>query len=104
MKSIWILMCLSVCLFIPSRESRAQGVGASGTITGTVTDSSGAVVTNATVTAIDPQRGTKRTSSTDITGRYEITGLSPTVYNVTVEHEGFQTTIKRNMVLNVGQT
>jgi hypothetical protein len=33
-----------------------------------------------------------------------ITGLSPTVYNVSVEHDGFQTTIQKNIVLNVGQT
>jgi Carboxypeptidase regulatory-like domain len=104
MKSIRILMCLSVYLLIQSSVSRAQGVGASGTITGTVTDSSGAVITHATVTATDPQRGTKRSSSTDITGRYEITGLSPTVYSVSVEHDGFQAAIHKNLVLNVGQT
>jgi hypothetical protein len=104
MKLVRILVYMSVCLLIQSGVSRAQGVGASGTITGTVTDSSGAVVTNAVVTATDPQRGTKRSSSTDSAGRYEITGLPPTAYNITAEHDGFQTTIQKNVVLNVGQT
>jgi hypothetical protein len=104
MKSLRSLICLAVCLLFQSGVTLAQGVGASGTITGTVTDSSGAVITNAHVTAADPQRGTKRSSSTDSTGRYEITGLPPTTYTVSAEHDGFQTTIEKNVVLNVGQT
>jgi hypothetical protein len=104
MKSIRILMCLSACLLMQSGVVLAQGVGASGSITGRVTDASGAVITNATVTATDPQRGTRRSSSSDTTGRYEITGLPPTAYSVSVEHVGFQTTIEKNVVLNVGQT
>src|SRR5262245_18914578 len=82
MKSIRILMSLSACLLIQSGVTLAQGVGSSGNITGTVTDSSGAVITNAIVTAIDPQRGIKRTSSSDRTGRFEIPGLPPTAYSV----------------------
>jgi carboxypeptidase family protein len=104
MKSIRILMCLGVCLLTQSGVMRAQGVGASGTIVGTVTDASGAVITNALVTATDSQRGIKRSSSSDSTGRYEITGLPPTAYNISVEHAGFQTTVRKNVVLNVGQT
>jgi Carboxypeptidase regulatory-like domain len=104
MKSIRILMCLSACLLMESGAMLAQGVGASGTINGRVTDSSGAVITGVTVTATDPQRGTRRSTSTDSTGHYEITGLSPTVYSISAEHDGFQTTIQKNVVLNVGQT
>ena len=95
MKSIRILLCLSACLLIPPNFAFAQGVGASGTITGTVNDSSGAVVTNAIVTATDPQRGTKRATATDSAGRYEITGLAPTTYDVSAQHDGFQTTIQK---------
>jgi hypothetical protein len=104
MKSIKILLCLSACLLIESGTALAQGVGASGTITGTVTDSSGAVITNVVVTATDPQRGTSRSSSTDSRGHYEIAGLPPTAYNVRAEHDGFQTTVEKNVILNVGQT
>ncbi len=104
MKSIRILLCLSVCVLIQSGVALAQGVGASGTITGTITDSSGAVITNAIVTATDPQRGTKRSASSDSNGHYEITGLAPTTYSVSVQHDGFQTTIQKNVVVNVGQT
>jgi Carboxypeptidase regulatory-like domain/TonB dependent receptor len=104
MKSVRILIGLSVCVLIQSGVMFAQGVGASGSITGTITDTSGAVITNATVTATDPQRGTKRSVSSDSNGHYEITGLAPTVYSVSVQHDGFQTTIQKSVVLNVGQT
>jgi hypothetical protein len=106
MKSIRILVCLAICLILilHSRTTLAQGVGASGTITGTVTDSSGAVVTKATVTVTDPSRGTKRSTTTDSAGHYEVTGLPPTTYSVTAEHDGFQTTLEKNVVLTVGQT
>jgi len=46
----------------------AQGVGASGDIRGTVTDPSGAVVTNANVTATDLAKGIKHTVATDSNG------------------------------------
>src|SRR5262250_2313404 len=104
MKSIRILMCVSVCLFISSGMLFAQGLGASGSIMGTVTDTSGAVIPNATVTVTDANRGIKRTTTSDTTGRYLMTGLSPTAYNVSAERNGFQTAIEKNIVLYVGQT
>src|SRR5262245_31308009 len=104
MKSIRILLCLSVCLFIPSGVTLAQGVGASGSVAGTITDTSGAVVANATVTVTDSQRGTKRTATTDSVGHYQITGLFPAAYSLSVERTGFQTAVEKNVVVYVGQT
>src|SRR5215470_4871200 len=104
MKSIRVLACLVVCLLVASGVALGQGLGASGTITGTVTDPSGAVLPNATVTATDAERGIKRTTNSDNTGHYEITGLMPTIYTISTERNGFQTAIQKGVVLNVGQT
>jgi hypothetical protein len=104
MKSIRILMCVSVCLLMSSGMLFAQGLGASGSIIGTVTDTSGAVIPNATVTVTDANRGIKRTTTSDSTGRYLMSGLSPTAYDVSAERNGFQTAIQKNVVLYVGQT
>jgi hypothetical protein len=82
----------------------AQGVGASGDIRGTVTDPSGAVVTNATVTATDVAKGIKHTVATDNNGQYRLTGLQPAAYSVSVSKSGFQTELAKNVVVNVGQT
>src|SRR6476469_166091 len=82
----------------------AQGVGASGDIRGTVTDPSGAVVTNATVTATDVAKGIKHTVATDNNGQYRLTGLQPAAYSLSVSKSGFQTELAKNVVVNVGQT
>ena len=56
MKSIKILAAITVCLLLAAGSAYAQGVGASGEITGTVMDPSGAVVPNATVVATEAQK------------------------------------------------
>ncbi|HEY1526881.1 MAG TPA: TonB-dependent receptor [Candidatus Angelobacter sp.] len=82
----------------------AQGVGASGDIRGTVTDPSGAVVTNATVTATDVAKGIKHTVTTDNSGQFHLTGLQPAAYSLSVSKAGFQSEVAKSVVVNVGQT
>src|SRR5438270_1296409 len=81
-----------------------QGVDASGDNRGTVTDPSGAVVTNANVTATDLAKGIKHTVSTDNNGQYRLTGLQPATYSLSVSKSGFQSELAKNVVVNVGQT
>ena len=59
-----------------------------GSLHGTVTDPSGATVANATVAAITPD-GQGRTATTNRSGGYEINGLPPGTYTVTVNAPGF---------------
>lgn len=91
-------------MLLASSVVSAQGVGASGNITGTITDSSGAVVPNVTVTAVETARGTQYTVHTDETGQYQITGLSPATYDVTAQVAGFATQLQKGAVVNVGAT
>ena len=81
----------------------AQGVGASGDITGIVTDPTGAVIAKGTVTATDVAKGIKRSADTDNDGRYTIAGLQPAVYNISVAKSGFQTELMKNVTITVGQ-
>jgi hypothetical protein len=82
----------------------AQGIGASGDIRGTVTDPSGAVINNGTVTATDAGKGIKHTATTDSDGQYHITALPPAAYDVSVAHAGFQTSLQKGVIVNVGET
>ncbi|HZD32864.1 MAG TPA: TonB-dependent receptor [Candidatus Angelobacter sp.] len=66
------------------------GQAETGSITGTVTDSSNAVVSGATVTAASVNTGTSRTVTTASAGEYTITNLKPDTYTLTIEHAGFQ--------------
>jgi hypothetical protein len=94
-----IAVCLLLCI-----SALAQGTGASGDITGTVTDPNGAVLPNATVTATDAEKGIKRSANSDSNGRFSITGLAPSIYNVSAERAGFGNAIQKGVVITVGQT
>jgi hypothetical protein len=82
----------------------AQGVGASGNITGTITDASGAVVPNVAVAAVETARGTRYAANTDDTGQYRLTGLSPATYDITAQIAGFGAQLQKGVVVNVGAT
>src|SRR6476660_8150985 len=62
----------------------------SGTITGVVTDTSGAVVAGANVTITSTQTGGVRTSTTSAEGSFSFPELSPGIYNITVTKQGFK--------------
>ena len=91
-------------MLLASSVASAQGVGASGNITGTITDSTGAVVPNVTVTAVETARGTQYTAHTDQTGRYQLTGLPPATYDVSTQVTGFATQLQKGAVVDVGAT
>ena len=91
------------CLLLATGLAQAQGVGSSGAIQGTVTDSSGAVLPNANVNVVDPQTGFRRTLTTSSTGRFEVTGLPPSTYDVSVGLNGFATEIRRSVPVSIGQ-
>jgi Carboxypeptidase regulatory-like domain/TonB dependent receptor len=84
--------------------AHAQGVGSSGEISGTVTDSSGAVLPKTTVNAIETQTGLKRTVVTNTTGQFRIAGLAPATYDVSAELPGFATEIRKDVTVSIGQT
>jgi len=73
-----------------------------GGIEGTVTDTSGAAIPSAKITATDPATGTTRTVQTDAAGNYTITELPLGNYDVAVEHDGFRKQIVRAVPVVVG--
>ena len=83
----FVLIAVLLCLLIPS-FALAQSA-ATGALTGTVTDPTGSVVPNATVTATS-ETAQSRTATTGANGSYEITLLPPGHYRVRFEAAGFQ--------------
>src|SRR5579864_1491564 len=80
----------------------AQGVGASGGLQGTVNDPSGARTPNASIVAVDTERGTKFTATSDSSGQYRLTGLAPGTYDVTASASGFASQVQKGVVVSVG--
>jgi Carboxypeptidase regulatory-like domain/TonB dependent receptor len=97
-------ICLLVFLLFTGALAQAQGVGSSGSITGTVVDSSDAVMPRVTVSVVDTQTGLKRDVATDSAGQYRITGLFPSTYEVRAALAGFATQVRRDVTVAVGQT
>src|SRR5271169_2086010 len=74
----------------------------SGTVAGSVTDQSGAVVPSATVTLTDISTNNTRSTTTNSAGRYIVVDVQPGTYNIAVTKAGFATTKTENQVVTVG--
>jgi len=86
----WLVMTL--ILMCPVL-GRAQQLTA--TLTGTVTDSSGAVIPKATITVTQTTTNAARTVQSDDSGNYVLTSLPAGTYNVTVLSQGLRATLPR---------
>src|SRR5215468_3093058 len=84
--------------------AKAQGVGSSADLNGTITDPTGSGVPNATVTVTDTAKGTQRSAESDEHGFYRLAGLAPAIYKLSVQHAGFQTEVVTSVALSLGQT
>ena len=74
-----------------------------GSLTGTVTDASNAVVPNATVTITNQATGASRDVLTDSHGDYLALNLDPGPYSITIKQAGFATFIQKNVLVIVNQ-
>jgi len=81
----------------------AFGQVASAELSGTVLDSSGAVVANAKVTARNLATNLARDAASDTTGKYIITLLPPGDYTVSVEAAGFRKLVQSGITLQINQ-
>jgi hypothetical protein len=93
--------CLG-CGFGHASPAWAQGETTSAII-GQVTDTTGAVVPDATVTVTNQETGLKRTVKTDSGGRLNFPQLKPGTYTVRVEAEGFEPQQANNVFSGLGQ-
>ncbi len=96
------LCCLTLVLLICGASATfAQEV--TGTITGTITDPSGAAIVGASVTAKSAGRGITYTGASNDSGIYRITQLPVDSYDLRIEKTGFQTALYPTFVLHENQ-
>ncbi len=95
------LICLLVTIFA-GLNLVAQQI--TGSIRGTVSDPSGAVVEAAAVTANQTETGLTRTAMTDRTGAYILLELPVGHYQLQVEAKGFRKYVQQGIILNVNET
>src|SRR6202140_2679812 len=88
-------------VFVLLSAAMLMGQTFRGTILGTVTDPSGAVVAGATVKVRNVATGRERTTATSADGSYAVPELPIGSYSVTVSLAGFQTAITNNVDVDV---
>lgn len=94
-------LLLVAALLAMSLPSTAQDV--TGTLYGIVTDSTGAVVPNASVTINEPERGVNRHMVSNGSGEYNFPQLPIGHYTVTVAAQGFQTFVQKQVPVDPSQ-
>jgi hypothetical protein len=75
-----------------------------GTISGVVTDKSGAVVPNASVLIVNNGTDDVRNVTANAAGEYVVVELNPGTYTVTVKQSGFKQFVAKDVVLNVSSS
>jgi hypothetical protein len=94
----WLGLALGAVFLLAGRQySSAQAVY--GSIFGTVTDSTGAVVPNANITVDDVAKGTSVSVQSDANGDYRVQHLIPDTYNVTADATGFGKVTTQNVIV-----
>jgi len=91
-----ILSAALVALFSVGAWSQTQLA----TVSGTITDPSGAVVPGVSVTIVSQGTGLKRSALTDTAGEYRFAGLPIGNYSLRVEKAGFQSQVREGVDLN----
>jgi hypothetical protein len=94
--------CLSISIALP--VAHGQTLGSTASLSGVVSDPSGARVPNASVTLSNPEKGFMRTFTTDAEGNFSFALLPAATYTLTVEAAGFKTFKQQGITLEVGQS
>jgi hypothetical protein len=104
-RRIWFELLFIVCFALAgpfAARLRAQAI--SGDLVGRVTDISGAVVTNVSVTATNTATGVKASTLTNTGGEYRISNLLPGNYDLSAETSGFTTFKLKGVPVQLNQT
>jgi len=97
------VLVLAVCFFLVVSAASSSAQLTTATITGTVTDTTGAIIPGATVTATNVDTHFTRSVATDGQGDYRLDFLPIGKYTVTVSEKGFSTLEQENVVLVLNQ-
>ncbi len=98
MKTLRLLFLISITLLAALAQSDR------GTITGSVSDASGALIPNASVLIVNSATGIKLETKTTGTGSFTAPYLSAGLYDITVEVQGFRTYVQKGVRVQVAQT
>ena len=97
--SLYAAVCVLLAAAVSTRGQEPTGI-----ISGAITDSSGAVVPNVTITITNKATGAARIATANAEGLYSAAALFPADYEVRVEQAGFRTVVAAAQVVAGGTT
>ena len=97
------LLVITLTIFVLMPQLALAQASYTAQVRGSVTDQSGAVVVNATVTITNDGTNVSTIAHTDDHGLYLLTGLRPSTYTIKAEASGFRAAETKNLVLAVAQ-
>ena len=98
----WTALLLTF-LFSVGMSSSAMAQLYAGSVTGSVKDSTGAVISGATATLVDEQKGFSFSATTDATGRYLFRSVPPATYRLSISASGFKKEDRAGIRVDVNQ-
>src|SRR5260370_24603639 len=99
----WIVFGFVIACLMLLAPGTMHGQASAG-VTGTITDPSGAVVPNASVTVTEVATSVSSHTTSSSAGTYSFKGLTPGQYTVTVEASGFKKAVQANVTVEVSKT
>ena len=99
-----LIVAASVVMAIAMPVAHGQTLASTASLSGSVSDSSGARVPNANVILSSAEKGITRTFNTDAEGNFSFSLLPPAAYTLTVKASGFKTYRQEGITLEVGQS
>ena len=100
--AVSVMLALAICLVSAAKPAAAQTAG-EGSIVGTVTDSTGAVIPNAAVTATNTATNIAIVVKSSSAGFFTISPVLPGTYTIQIVAQGFKTLIQDNVVVDALQ-
>ncbi len=100
-RSLVLLCCLTIATVVMSRAAAAQVLY--GSVVGTLTDQTGAVVPNATVMVTNHETGLSRQVVTDHNGYYSVPNLLEGVYDLAVTSTGFKPYTQKGVAISINR-
>src|ERR1700688_3333950 len=93
--------CMFLFMLVLASSLRAQTTS---TISGTVRDKQGLVVSGAVVQVSSSELAIDRSTSTESDGAYNLAGIPPGIYEIKTSKDGFQTEVFKNIELTLNRT
>jgi len=99
----WMLWSAGLLAAVLILSATAKAQGYFGTVSGLLTDPTGAVIPGAKVTLVDEEKGYKRFTTSDSSGRYLYLSVPPGLYTVIAVMPGFERIERTGIRVNVGE-